>query len=149
MKNLVVTSLLVLTTVSFAQERHQERAEHRKENMAFVKSLSPKQQASLKTKKMTLALNLTKEQQVNIYTINLKQAKDRKERFTNQLQDKNTTKSTLSPNEKYIRLNTRLDKQIAYKQQMSTILSEKQFEQWQKTQRKHLVKKRHSMKKER
>lgn len=149
MKKLVIASVFALTTVSFAQKGHPERGEHQKQKVAFVKNLSPEQQATLKTKRMTLALNLTKAQQDKVYSLNLEQAKERKKHSTNRNLNKGSNKPTLSPNEKYAQLNARLDKKIVHKQEMHAILSEKQFEKWEKIQHKHSAKKRHHINRKR
>lgn len=141
MKNLVIASAFILTTVSFAQEKHQKRGEHKKENIEFIKNLSPEQQASLKTKRMTLALDLTKSQQQEIYTINLEKAKKRKNMHLKKERNSILQKKELSSEERFDIMSTRLDEKIAHKKRMKSILSEKQFEQWQKMHKKRITRK--------
>ncbi len=141
MKNLVIATVFLLTTVSFAQEKHQKRGERKKENIEFIKNLSPEQQASLKTKRMTLALDLTKSQQQEIYTINLEKAKKRKNMHLKKERNSILQKKELSSEERFDIMSTRLDEKIAHKKRMKSILSEKQFEQWQKIHKKRITRK--------
>ncbi|KAG1650165.1 hypothetical protein GQR58_028275 [Nymphon striatum] len=79
------------------------------------KDLTAEQVATLKTKKATLALDLTEAQQGQMKTLFLENAKMQKTKMT-------------EPNE-------RLDHQIAQKAKLKSILSDEQYTKWEKTQR--------------
>ncbi|SHJ94603.1 Spy/CpxP family protein refolding chaperone [Pseudozobellia thermophila] len=98
-----------------------------------MKDLSPEQVATLQTKKMTLALDLTQEQQAKIQAINLEQAKERKAKMEERkaAREKGEAKKPTAE-ERYAMQNERLDKMIAHKAEMKKILSEEQYQKWQK-----------------
>ena len=66
MKKLILAIALVMTTLTFAQDRKQGR-----------EKLTPEQQSELHVKKMTLDLDLDAQQQKEVKTIFLEQAKKR------------------------------------------------------------------------
>ena len=138
MKKLILLAALVMSSVIFGQERHSDKREqHRKGKMEHLKDLSPEQMAILRTKKMTLALDLSKEQQDKIYSMQLDEAKKRKEHF----EKRDQKKTELTSEEKFNKMNERLDKKIVTKNKMKSILSEEQFKKWQHTQQKNNHKK--------
>lgn len=126
MKNVILALALIAGMTVMAQkgEGHQRQA---------MKDLTPEQMATLQTKKMTLALDLNKEQQTKIQLMNLENAKLRKakmeERKTKK-EDGETKKP--SSEERYAMQNERLDKMIAHKAEMKKILSQEQYEKWEK-----------------
>lgn len=144
MKKLFVLAALVISSVSFAQE--EKRGEKtRKGKMEMIKDLSPEQMATLKTKKMTLALDLTESQQKKIYDLNLIQAKERKEKMETRkvaMEKNNGKRSELSSEEKYKRANERLDKQIAMKKELSSILTKEQLEKMEQMKKRERMKKK-------
>lgn len=144
MKKLILLAALVISSAIFGQGNHSDKKEHsRKGKMEHLKDLSPEQLATLKSKKMTLVLNLSTKQQNSIYNLQLKHAKKRKEQ---QLKKKNRSeKPKLSSDEKFNLMNKNLDSKIAYKKQLQEILSEKQFQKWERQQvkRNYKTDKRH------
>ncbi|MFD0964802.1 hypothetical protein [Pseudofulvibacter geojedonensis] len=150
MKKIFVLAFLIISSTSFAQERRGQH--HRKGKMEMMKDLSPEQMATLKTKKMTLALDLTESQQKKIYDFNLKNATVRKAKIEAHKAaiKKNTDKKlALSADEKYNRANERLDQQIAMKKELSAILTKEQLEKMEqmRERRKMRKKKAHMRKK--
>ena len=89
--------------------------------------LSPEQMAELSTKKMTLHLDLNEAQQKDLYTIELEQAKLKKDRF----KDKTDYKG-LSESERFEMKTKRLDNQIAFKKKIKSILTKEQYGKWEK-----------------
>ena len=71
MKKLIFAIALVLTTVTFAQDKKQAR-----------ERLTPEQQTELQVKKMTLDLDLDAKQQKEINAVLLDQARMRSEKMT-------------------------------------------------------------------
>ena len=146
MKKLILLAALVISSAIFGQGNHSDKKEHsRKGKMEHLKDLSPEQMATLRTKKMALALDLSKEQQNKIYDLQLNEAKTRKEQRAKRNHDNGAEKPKLSSEEKFNKMNERLDKKIAHKKKMKSILSEEQFNKWEQTQRKTSSrKKKHS-----
>ena len=98
-----------------------------------MKNLTPEQTATLQTKKMTLVLDLTQDQQTKIQGINLEKAKARKTKMEDRKAAKENgevKKPTFE--ERYAMQNARLDQMIAQKAEMKNILSADQYEKWGK-----------------
>jgi len=135
MKNLVVIAIAFLTLNATAQDRRQERKgqDHRKE---IMKDMTPEEVANLKTKKLTLKLDLTEKQQRQVETILLKQSVERqKKREAHQNREEKEKPSK----EEFLEMkNERLDNQIELKQKMKDILTDEQYAEFKKMKpRKH------------
>ncbi len=118
MKKLIVTIVLVISSLSFAQEKSK---------------LSPEQQTELQVKKMTLALDLDTKQQNELKTILLEQNKKRATKIA-ELKDKKKQGVKLSANEKFEMKSKMLDEKIEHKARMKKILKPEQFLKWEKHQ---------------
>lgn len=128
MKNFVII-LVALFTINVSAQEREENRKKRQHNY------TPGQIATLKTKKMTLHLNLSEAQQKAVYGLNLKQAQKRKSKLEERKAQKHTKeRRELSQEEKFELLNERLDVQIAHKKSMQSILNTAQFEKWEKVQ---------------
>jgi protein CpxP len=115
MKKLIVTIVLVISSLSFAQEKSK---------------LSPEQQTELQVKKMTLALDLDTKQQNELKTILLEQNKKRATKIA-ELKDKKKQGEKLSAEEKFALKSKMLDEKIEHKAQMKKILKPEQFQKWE------------------
>lgn len=142
MKKLFLVALALITLQSFAQEPPQqmERAP-KKERKQKMKDLSAEEQATLSTKKMTLALDLNEKQQAQVKEVLLAQFEKRP--------TKPGKKEELTKEDRVKMMNERLDAQIAVKKQMKSILTEEQYEKFDKMQarRLHDDKRKQKMKK--
>lgn len=118
MKNITTMLLLFIAIAASAQRGH-----HNEDD------LSAEQQATLHTKKMTLALVLDDSQSTKVYKILLDEVKKRKARHNER---KSQDKSKLTKEERFARENDRLDSKIAIQNEMKIILSEEQFKLWHK-----------------
>lgn len=123
MKKLIMTVAL-LAAITASAQRH--------EGKDFTKDLSPEEVATLKTKKMTLDLALDKKQSDKVYTIVLDQVKDRKAMAVNRKEK--GERPELTKEERFTKMNKRLDKRIAVQNEMKAILTESQFEQYKNSQ---------------
>ncbi|SDF13945.1 hypothetical protein SAMN05421636_11314 [Pricia antarctica] len=95
--------------------------------------MTPDQTATLRTKKMTLALDLTEVQQKQIQTLNLENAKTRESSMEKRKSIKENGESKKpTPEERYAMKNERLDRMIAQKAEMKDILSTEQYGKWEK-----------------
>ena len=141
MKKLFLVALALFTLQSFAQEppKEMERTS-KKERRQNMKDLSPEEQATLSTKKMTLALDLNEKQQKQVQQILQAQLEKRPARPSKG--DKLTKEQRLEM------MNARLDAQIEIKKQMKSILTKEQYEKFDKMQsrRQHNGKGKHKMK---
>lgn len=130
MKNLVIALILVCGVTAFAQENRRdrkERGEASKEMRAKMSDLTAEQQAELASKRMTLHLDLTEKQQVAVEKLELEKATQRKAQFKNKKDRKE-----LSDTERFELKTKMLDEKIAYKKEMKSILTDDQYEKWEK-----------------
>jgi len=116
--------LLSLNTMSFAQKKWSEDTKN--ELQSKRGEVSPATRAKMQTKEMTLALDLTDNQQKDVETALLDfhtELKDVKASMQKSYDD-------MSTEEKQELKSKHLDAQIALKREMKTILDEKQYEEF-------------------
>ena len=131
MKKLLIVALALFALQVTAQEKNDDKKESRKERMEKRQDIDPVEMAKLKTKKMTLALDLTEEQQIKVEKINKKNAESRKAQMASRKALKDADKKPTAE-EKLKRENEKLDQQIATKKEMKNILTEEQYEKYSK-----------------
>ena len=126
--------MALVTMQITAQERNREQQKgERQERYQKFKDLTPEQVAELKTKEMTLNLDLNGAQQRDIEKIYLANAKERKAKMdAHKKRRESNNDEKLSKDERYNIMNERLDKQISNKKEMKAILSKEQFEKFEK-----------------
>ncbi|MDT0606877.1 hypothetical protein [Croceitalea rosinachiae] len=128
MKKVFIAVVLLTGLTTFAQ-----RGERHVQKERFAKDYSVEQLATLKTKKMTLVLDLTNEQQEQVMELNLANAEFRKTRME-ELKAKKEAGEAKKPtaDEKFAFENARLDRQLAQQEKMKQILNDNQYQQWKK-----------------
>ncbi len=103
--------------------------------------------ATLQTKKMTLALDLTEAQQDDIYKINLENAKLRKTHMEERKAKRESGEAKKpSKEERVAMMNNMLDHKIATKQKIKSILNDEQYARWEKMMAKRQSKMKGKMK---
>lgn len=128
MKKVLIITVLCVAFVGFSQQ--EKHADGERQSM---RDMTPKQVATLHTKRLTLVLDLNTDQQAAIQKIQLDKAKARKSKMNKSKTKKEEDKRTaLTADEKYNRINEHLDRKIAERGKMKQILSEEQFETWAK-----------------
>ncbi|MDC6365708.1 MULTISPECIES: hypothetical protein [Flavobacteriaceae] len=128
MKRLAV-ALMLLTTVGVMAQRHEGRQMREVEKM----DMTAEQMATLHTKKLTLALDLSQAQQNQIMQISLEDAEARKSKWEEVKVKKEGGEWTKpTPDERFEMENARLDRQIAHQQKMKEVLSDEQYQTWKK-----------------
>ena len=135
MKNIIYALAILFTLNVAAQEGsdRKDRKEKREMKKDFMQDLTPEQQASLITKKLTLALDLSDNQQQQVLALNTNVAKTRKAKMEAHKAKKEKGNKPTS-DERYNMVNERLEVKIAYKKSMKKILSTEQYERWEKMQ---------------
>lgn len=118
MKKLIVTIVLVISSLSFAQEKSK---------------LSPEQQTELQVKKMTLDLDLDANQQKELRTILLENTKKREAKKM-ALKEKMAKGQKPTSDERFEMKSKMLDDQIELKAKMKKILKPEQFQKWEQNQ---------------
>ena len=109
MKKVILILVLFIGFNTIAQKRE-------------IKEINPEQFATLSTKRMTLDLDLNESQQTKIYQLNLENANARK----------------MTSDDRFVMQNKMLDHQIAQKKKMKSILTNEQFEKWEKMSKKRM-----------
>ena len=151
MKYILKILVLLFSLSVFAQQPpRQMDSEHGKRpnnRMQAMKALTPEQEATLWTKKMTLELDLNQNQQDQMYALILGKTKKIKSRMENK------PKERPSKEEIYNMHISRLDEAIAMKESLKKILNDDQFAKWElmknkKSSKTKDIKKRSKMKKE-
>jgi len=140
MKKILILLMIFSVGIANAQEGNQDRKEKRKELRANFKDVSVEQMAELKTKQLTLNLDLSPAQEIEMKKFQLQQATKRKEYFETRKDKKDVSAS------ERIELKTKMvEEKIAAKNKMKTILTEDQFKKWEQhlAERKMKRSKRH------
>jgi hypothetical protein len=122
MKKLILIAIAFVTLQAVAQDTKKE----------IMQNLSAGEMATIMTKKLTLALDLTKEQQVEVQKLMLVQATDRKRNIDERAKMK-TSKEVKTTAKSYNAedINKRLDRKIEAKQKMKSILTAEQYKKWE------------------
>ena len=119
--------LTIASMSAMAQEGHRHGPRQAED------PLTPEQMATLLTKKMTLALDLSKAQQEQIREFHLENALLRQEKMEARKEDRTkTSPKELSADERFAMQSERLDKMISHKEKLRSILNQEQFEKWEK-----------------
>ena len=131
MKTLLIIAIALISFHGIAQER-KERP-NREARHAMMKDLTPEEAAELRTKKMTLHLDLNADQQKKIFALNLENAKMRQSIMKAHKAQKEAGNMQKPSKEAMLkRQNNKLDHQIAMKAKMKNILDENQYAKWEK-----------------
>ncbi|ASV31005.1 Spy/CpxP family protein refolding chaperone [Maribacter cobaltidurans] len=125
MRKLILAALFLSGITAMAQDHN------RKEGRGHIADFTPEQMATLQTKRMTLALDLTSDQQSKIQDMFTKNAAERKAKMEAHKARKEKGE-TLTDDEKFELENNRLDKAIALKEEMKSILNDQQYDKWAK-----------------
>ncbi len=135
MKKVLIAMALLIGLTSFAQ-----RGGHHEQRKGEMHDMTPEQMATLKTKRMALALDLNENQLDQVMQINLKDIAFRKSKLEERKAKKESGELTkLSGDERFALENERLDRKLALQQQLKEILTEEQYVQWKKiNHRKHM-----------
>lgn len=128
---MVVIVLVLFTLSGMAQDRRRNQSD-RKGGPEMMKDMTPSEIADLKSKKLSLNLDLTDSQQKKVYALILTQAETnqnlRKERQEGNMEEKGKP----SKDEFINRENHRLDQQIKMKREMKAILTPEQYSKFEK-----------------
>ena len=129
MKKLILT-LTLLTGVLLTAQEMRPRMHHQKHD-----DLTIEQRATLQTKHLALALDLTENQQKQVQKLKLEQEELRQSKRA-EMKEKRAAKDEkkISTEERYQHELERLDHMIAFKAEMKSILNQSQYEKWERLQ---------------
>lgn len=119
-KIIVLIALMVMTVAQAQQGRKGDRGEK-------MKDVTPQEMATVQSKKLTLALDLSDQQEKEVYQVLFKQAEKRE---ANKISREDREK--LSDNQKKEARLKMLDEKIAVKRNMKKILNNDQYAEWEK-----------------
>jgi len=131
MKKLVIIALALVTLNGFAQKKGHRKMD-RNNTSELRQDMNPNDIADLKSKKLTLKLDLTDAQQKKVHKLILDQAETRQAaRKANKPAD-GEKRERPSKEDMSQRQNLRLDAQIEMKREMKTILTAEQYAKFEK-----------------
>lgn len=127
MKKIFIIIMLVSVNWVNAQTDRSTKGEHLKEMRQKMKEMPPEQKAELKTKRLTLWLDLNESQQKKMQFLQLELARDAAKASTNKksLQEMTATELFEAKNKK-------LEQKIRQKEEMKKLLTEEQYSKWEK-----------------
>jgi len=126
MKKLILLALVFITIQVTAQKENKNH--HGKK---IYEQFDAKDIAQIKTKKLTLRLDLDKSQQQKVEAIFFEEAKNRKSKIAERKAKKNSGEiKTPTKEERLDRINKMLDHKIELKAKMKNVLSKEQYEKW-------------------
>jgi len=135
MKKLAFIALAFCTVFSFAQEQDTDRVAKFKERMSRH---SAEDRAAMQTKRMTLQLDLTEEQQEQVNDVLVEHFKANDEKHKG---DKQSFKDMTDEERKEMKM-AMLDSQIELKGKMKEILDEQQYEKYSATLDRYMKKRK-------
>jgi len=125
---IILIAVLAITTSTTSAQKHRNSAKSQFKQKAHFSS---EQLATLKSKKMTLRLNLDKSQQKAVYDVTLNNIKKHKrQKKLRKMALKEGNQATYL--DVFNHLNNRLNNQIALQRNFRRILNDRQFLQWRK-----------------
>jgi hypothetical protein len=127
MKSLFIAIFALFSLTVFAQQNRQGK--HRGKDRIEQTEMNPEQQASLRSKKMTLALDLSDAQEKKVYQLELAKAKERMTRREASQNGKDRDQA-----DKFKRQEERLERQITFKRSLKEVLTDEQMIKWEKMQ---------------
>lgn len=113
-KTILVLFAVMIAQITFAQAKHQNK-------------FTPEQRAEIKTKKLTLSLDLTDAQANQMKNLQLELITQKEKRKLAKKENE-----TLSNDEKYQHIIAVLDNKIAIKRRFQEILTPEQYKKWEK-----------------
>ena len=129
MKKLILTLMLLVGVLVTAQEKRPRMQHHKHAD------LTAEQLATLQTKRLALALDLTEAQQKKVQKLKLEQEELRQNRRAEMKEKQEAdAEKGLSKEERYQAELVRLDHMIDFKAEMKSILNPAQYEKWERMQ---------------
>lgn len=107
----------------------QHRPHHTNRGNEHSTELSTQQRATIQSKRLTLALGLDQQQQDQVATL-LKTRLDERMEWKARRKSEAGSDQQKDGASRYAALNNRLDREIAFQENIKSILSDSQFEQW-------------------
>ena len=127
MKKVILIAIAFISLQAIAQDKNRGDRDGR-----LMQDLSTEEMATIKTKKMTLHLDLTEAQQAKVKTVLLEEATQRKQNMESHRALRDNKDNEKPSKEARIKMiNEKLDHQIAMKQKMKSVLNDQQYAKWE------------------
>lgn len=136
----VISLIVLVLVVSFTSQAQRKMKNEDRE------PLSVEQKTTLSVKKLTLALDLTEKQQREVRPLIAEKIAKRK-KMHEEFKARKESAKKLTKDERYERMNAKLDEKIAFKAKMKQILNKEQYEKYEKIAAKRMRKGKRKMKK--
>lgn len=136
MKNLILSALLISGMMVSAQQQDKPARVSSENKKGRVEPLKPEQRVELRLKKMTLDLDLTEKQQIEVKKLLLADSQKNEAKWA-ELKEKKEKNGKLTNDERFALQNEMLDNKIEMKEALKTILSAEQMTKWEESQPKN------------
>jgi protein CpxP len=136
MKNLILSALLISGMMVSAQQQDKPARVSSENRKGRVEPLKPEQRVALRLKKMTLDLDLTEKQQIEVKKLLLADSQKNEAKWA-ELREKKEKNGKLTNDERFALQNEMLDNKIEMKEALKAILSEEQMTKWEESQPKN------------
>lgn len=133
MKKLLLTLALLTAGVATAQQDNSTQTNEKA-------ALNPEKIAEMQSKRLTLALDLTDKQQKQVYDLTLQNMQSRKNK-----PNRKDLKTMTNAQKQDLRLQ-RMDAMIDHKREMKNILTDDQYDRWEKMTAERVANKKENLK---
>lgn len=125
----VLFLITLISSIIVSAQPGPDHAKHRKgDQREQMKDLTPEQRAELRTKKMTLHLDLTEAQQKEVHQLS-KAWEQKRENLQKEMKSGND----LTKDQKFEHKSKMLDEEIEMKRQLKSVLTEEQYAKFEKS----------------
>lgn len=136
MKKFILSALLISGMMVSAQQQDKPARVSSENKKGRVEPLKPEQRVELRLKKMTLDLDLTEKQQIEVKKLLLADSQKNEAKWA-ELREKKEKNGKLTNDERFALQNEMLDNKIEMKEALKAILSEEQMTKWEESQPKN------------
>jgi hypothetical protein len=136
MKKFILSALLISGMMVSAQQQDKPARVSSENRKGRVEPLKPEQRVELRLKKMTLDLDLTEKQQIEVKKLLLADSQKNEAKWA-ELREKKEKNGKLTNDERFALQNEMLDNKIEMKEALKAILSEEQMTKWEESQPKN------------
>lgn len=136
MKKFILSALLISGMMVSAQQQDKPARVSSENKKGRVEPLKPEQRVELRLKKMTLDLDLTEKQQIELKKLLLADSQKNEAKWA-ELREKKEKNGKLTNDERFALQNEMLDNKIEMKEALKAILSAEQMTKWEESQPKN------------
>lgn len=128
MKHLLLIAIAFVTIQTNAQDHKKDQ---QRNHIEMMKKLSPEDRASIRTKRMTLELDLNAAQQTQVKKILLQEATEKQQNIESRQNTKKGERKEVTQEDYVKHINNKLDHKIEMKSKMKKVLTPEQYKKWE------------------